>query len=60
MGPLENYARNILKIWKQYKTADNMDHRQTFICNNHRCISSGNLDRLRHVKDVMIFRTIGT
>ena len=37
-----------------------MDQRQIFICNNHRCISIRNLDRLRDVKDVTNSRTIGT
>ena len=37
-----------------------MDHRQIFICNNHRCISIRNLDRLPHVKDVTNSRMIGT
>ena len=37
-----------------------MDYRQIFICNNHRCISTRNLDRLRIVKDVANSRTIGT
>ena len=32
-----------------------MDHCQIFICNNHRCISIRNLDRLWHVKNVIIF-----
>ena len=37
-----------------------MDHRQIFICNNHRCILICYLDRLWHVKDVTNFHTIGT
>ena len=37
-----------------------MDRRQNFICNNQKCISTRNLDRLRYVKDVTNSRTIGT
>ena len=37
-----------------------MDHRQIFICNNHGCILTRNLDRLQYVKDVINSCTIET
>ena len=54
--PLENKKK---KKWKTVKnSAENMDNRQIFICNNHRCILILNLNQLQHVKDVTNARTI--
>ena len=39
VGPFGNYSKNILKNLKTVKNSgDNRDHRQIFICNNHKCI----------------------
>ena len=56
---LENYAQNIKKLKRVKNSAENMDYRQNFICNNRRYILIRNLDRIRHVKRVTNSRTIG-
>ena len=60
MGPVKNYAKDIKKIENSKKLRENIDHRQIFIRNDHKCILIRNLDRLQHVKDVTKSRTIGT
>ena len=40
VGSVENYVKNILKKFEssEKNSAENMDHRQIFICNDRKCI----------------------
>ena len=37
-----------------------MDHRQSFIGNNHGCFLIRNVDQLQHIKDATNSRRVGT